>query len=195
MSRAKKKKKCIVVFAEGATEIQFYKQIVQMQRRKHTVNADVIFKDIKGISKFGTKLQRTFENEILQKFSDYEIVAVLCYDADAFEFSYRPPANINKIAKMLKSDGAKKVICVKAIHSIEDWFLKDTHGICSYLHLKDMPVPNAGNGYQKLAVLYRRANKMYIKGDQSKDLIMHLNIELIVEAVKPALDEFINELT
>ncbi len=33
MSRAKKKKKCIVVFAEGATEIQFYKQIVQMQRR------------------------------------------------------------------------------------------------------------------------------------------------------------------
>ncbi len=96
---------------------------------------------------------------------------------------------------MLKSDGAKKVICVKAIHSIEDWFLKDTHGICSYLHLKDMPVPNAGNGYQKLAVLYRRANKMYIKGDQSKDLIMHLNIELIVEAVKPALDEFINELT
>ena len=73
-----RKKRCIIIYAEGETEIEFYDSILIKAKEKYGIskfNADKIIKKcLRGITKFDKKLLKKFEYEIIPKYKDYEII-------------------------------------------------------------------------------------------------------------------------
>ena len=80
------------------------------------------------------------------------------------------------------------MIMVKAVKSIEDWFLYDLENILAFLGLKKDTKITGGNGYEKLKMLYRKANKIYFKGMKSNGMISKLDIQTISVAVRTQLE-------
>ncbi len=184
--------KCLVIFVEGDTEIEFYKQIVTNARKLHPsgkFDTHIEYKNIKGIGGFKNNALRKFTKEIKPNYeNDCEYTIVLCSDTDVFELSSKPPINWSEIKKELKANGAAKIIHIQAKRSIEDWFLYDIEGILKFLKLSKKTKVSGKNGYDKLQRLYKQANKVYYKGAKSNALIGHLDIEKITDAVKDQLN-------
>lgn len=57
-----------------------------------------------------------------------------------------------------------------------------------FLRLAKNTKVSGKDGYDKLQRLYRRANKVYIKGNKSNGMIAHLDIDKIADAVKDQLN-------
>ena len=95
-------KKCIVIYTEGETDAEFYNKVLstiknKIPGNKFKINVLKTF-CITGIGKFQKKLINKFEKEIVKKYSKtHDIIVVLCYDTDVFEFSIRPPINRIKL--------------------------------------------------------------------------------------------------
>lgn len=184
--------KCLVLFVEGETEIEFYKQIIAHARKQHPkgrFNTNIEFKNVKGVGGFKNNALRKFIKEIKPKYDkDCKFTIVLCNDTDVFEFASKPPIKWDEVKRELKANGASKIIHVQAKKSIEDWFLYDLEGILSFLRLSKNTKVSGKNGYYKLQNLYKQANKVYYKGIQSNGMIERLNIEKIASAVKDQLN-------
>lgn len=176
------KKKVVVIFIEGETEIEFYRKLVCTMRAHcggrlvcsvETINAS-------GIGQYKDKVLRIFEKRIKKKYSNGEFYVVLCYDQDVFEMAKNPPINWQEIKRAFLNSEAKDVRLIKAFHSIEDWFLYDPEGIFRYLHLSaDTKLPS-GNGYECLKALFKKGKKIYIKGKTSGAFVQSLNTEKIL---------------
>ncbi len=184
--------KCLVLFVEGETEIEFYKQIIAHARKQHSkgrFNTNIEFKNVKGVGGFKNNALRKFIKEIKPKYDkDCKFTIVLCNDTDVFEFASKPPIKWDEVKRELKANGASKIIHVQAKKSIEDWFLYDLEGILSFLRLSKNTKVSGKNGYHKLQNLYKQANKVYYKGIQSNGMIERLDIEKITSAVKDQLN-------
>lgn len=184
--------KCLVLFVEGETEIEFYKQVVAHARKLHPrgkFNLNIEYKCVKGFGGFKNEVLRKFVKDIKSKYEDDCVfVVALCRDTDVFEFSQKPPINWNEVEKALLENGATEVIHVQAKHCIEDWFLYDVDGIISFLRLNKKTKVSGKNGYDKLQRLYKQANKVYYKGIKSNGMIERLDIEKIANAVKDQLN-------
>lgn len=190
--------RCLVLFVEGDTEIEFYKQVIS-NARKYTENGMFDIKmecrNINGIGGFKNDVLRKFTKDIKVKYKNgYEFVVALCRDTDVFEFSPNPPIKWEEVEKSLYEAGASKVIHIKAKYSIEDWFLYDVEGIKSFLRLPKKTKVSGKNGYEKLKQLYKLANKMYIKGMKSNGMINKLDIDKIVSEVFDELQLLYEEL-
>lgn len=183
--------KCLVLFVEGETEVEFYKHIVANARKLHPrgmFDTNIEFKCVKGIGGFKNDVTRKFAKDIKTKYkSDCAFTVVLCRDTDVFEFSPKPPVRWNDVERALLESGAAKVIHVEARHCIEDWFLYDTDGIISFLRLNKNTKVSGKSGYEKIQRLYKQANKVYYKGIKSNGMIERLDIEKIAAAVKDQL--------
>ncbi|MGN0485486.1 MAG: DUF4276 family protein [Lachnospiraceae bacterium] len=183
--------KCLVLFVEGETEVEFYKKIVDNAKRLHPkgmFDTKIEYKCIKGVGGFKKEALRKFVKEIKPKYKeDCVFTVALCRDTDVFEFSSKPPVRWDEVEKDLLEKGADQVIHVKARHSIEDWFLLDEDGIKSFLRLNKKTKVSGKNGYEKLQILFKKANKVYYKGRKSSEMIEKLDIEKISEAVKDQL--------
>lgn len=161
--------RCLVLFVEGDTELDFYKRVISNAKEKKKdkkFNLHIECKDIKV--RDGDKCQYT---------------VVLCSDTDVFELEQKPPVDWEEVKEAFEKKGVVKVIMVRAKRSIEDWFLHDFESIVSYLRLNKKIKITGTNGYDKLKKLYRKANKIYYKGMRSNKLIEQLDIEKIVEVV------------
>ena len=169
--------KCLVLFVEGDTEVEFYKQVVANARKLHPAgrfDTNIEYRNVRGVGGFKSIALRKFTKEIKPKYGDdCEFTIVLCSDTDVFDFAH---------------SGAAKVIHVQAKRSIEDWFLYDIEGILGFLRLGKNTKVSGKNGYDKLQRLYKQANKVYYKGIQSNGMIERLNIEKIANAVKEQLN-------
>lgn len=95
---------------------------------------------------------------------------------------------------MLIQNGAEKVIHIRAEKSIEDWFLLDMEGIKRFLKLKSDVQPNGANGYEKLKFLFKKANKIYTKGQEVNGFIQVLDIGMISKKVSTGLELLYTEL-
>ncbi len=183
--------KCLVLFVEGETEIEFYKAVITFAREKlqtKKFDTSIELKNIKGVGGFKKDALRKFVNEIKPNYKkDCKFTIVLCSDTDVFELQPRPPVNWSDVRNDLIAAGAYNVIFVRAEKSIEDWFLYDLDSIVSFLRLKKDEKISGSNGYEKLQRLYRKANKIYFKGMKSNGMVKHLNIEKISLAVKDQL--------
>jgi hypothetical protein len=63
---------------------------------------------------------------------------------------------------------------------MEDWLLDDLAGICAFLKLKKAPIPLAGGtGYQKMQTLFKRANKIYLKGNSIAPMMASIDMSVI----------------
>ena len=71
---------------------------------------------------------------------------------------------------------------------IEDWILCDQEGICRFLKLKGVPKTLKGdNGIEILNDLFGKANKVYQKGYQIKDVVATLDMGVIRKKNKDIL--------
>lgn len=183
--------KCLVLFVEGDTEVEFYKQVIAHARKLRPngmFDTNIECKSINGVGGFKNIVLRKFVKEIKQKYDDCAFTVVLCRDTDVFELSPKPPIKWDEVERNLRANGAADVIHVEARHSIEDWFLYDADGIISFLRLNKKTRVAGRDGYDKLKRLYKQANKMYYKGMKSNGMVSHLDIEKIVDAVKDQLN-------
>ena len=184
--------KCLVLFVEGDTEVEFYKQVVANARKLHPAgrfDTNIEYRNVRDVGGFKSITLRKFTKEIKPKYGDdCEFTIVLCSDTDVFDFAPKPPIKWDEVKKDLANNGAAKVIHVQAKRSIEDWFLYDIEGILGFLRLGKNTKVSGKNGYDKLQRLYKQANKVYYKGIQSNGMIERLNIEKIANAVKEQLN-------
>ena len=184
--------KCLVLFVEGETEIEFYKQVVANARKLHPqkkFDTNIEYKCVKVIGGFKKEVLRKFVKDVKPKYEeDCVFTVALCRDTDVFEFSEKPPVKWEEVEKGLLENGAHKVIHVAARHCIEDWFLYDVDGIIAFLHLSKKVKISGNDGYDKLQSLYKQANKVYYKGRKSNGLIERLDIEKIANRVKDQLE-------
>jgi len=184
--------KCLILFVEGDTEVEFYKQIIANARKLHPAgrfNTNIEYRNVRGVGGFKSIALRKFVKEIKPKYKDdCKFTIVLCSDTDVFDFAPKPPIKWNEVEKELVNNGVSKIIHIQAKRSIEDWFLYDTEGILEFLKLGKNTKVSGKNGYDKLQRLYKQANKVYYKGIQSNGMISRLNIEKIANAVKDQLN-------
>ena len=177
-------KKCVVIYTEGETDDEFYKKVLSFIKNKIPGNkfkVDVLKSFfITGIGKFQNKLLNKFNNEIIKKYAKtHEIIAVLCYDTDVFEFGVHPPINRSKLEEDLINYGASSVIHIKAKKSIEDFFMLDLDGIVNYLKITKPKNLKGSTGLKKLETLFLKANRIYQKGHKCAGFIDSLNMDII----------------
>lgn len=131
--------KCLVLFVEGDTEVEFYKHVISNARQKRangTFDINIEYKNVRGVGGFKNIALRKFIKEIKPKYGDKcEFSVALCRDTDVFELSPRPPIKFDEVELAFNESGVQKVIHIEAKDSIEDWFLLDINGILSFLRL------------------------------------------------------------
>lgn len=102
--------KCLVLFVEGDTEVEFYKQVVANVRKIHPMgrfDTNIEYRNVKGVGGFKSIALRKFVKEIKPKYADdCEFTVVLCSDTDVFEFSSKPPIKWNDVKRELVANGA-----------------------------------------------------------------------------------------
>ncbi len=193
-----KKKKCVIIFTEGETEIEFYDLLIEKIKKNKNIkkfNVDkIIKKTLKGISKFDKKLINKFRFDILPKYSDYDITIFLCYDTDVFEDCQKPVVNWQKVERELLNCGVKKVSHIKAEKCIEDIFLLDMQGICRYLNISPIKNITGINGVEKMKKIFLKGNRIYQKGYKCEGFIKHLDIDYILKKKKEMFGPLIDEL-
>lgn len=190
--------KCLVLFVEGQTEVEFYKSLIKYIRECRVdkkLEHKVICRSIDGIGGYKKEVNRIFLKEILPKIEGYQVTVALCYDTDVFGYAQKPQINWKEVEKLLKKDGAHKVIHIKAEKSIEDWFLIDKEGIRRFLKLNSDINAYGANGYEKLKYLFKKANKIYAKKSREVNgLVYALDVGLISKEVANGLDLLYKEL-
>ena len=190
--------KCLVLFVEGDTEVEFYKRVIANARQKRsggTFDINIECKNVKGVGGFKNIALRKFIKEIKPKYDEEcEFSIALCRDTDVFELSSKPPIEWDEVEEEFRENGARQIIHIKARHSIEDWFLLDAKGIITFLRLPKKTKIAGGNGYEKLKRLFKQANKMYYKGMKSNGMVERLDIEKIVQNVYDELYQLYREL-
>ncbi len=174
----------VIIFVEGDTEGEIYNKFRDML---HSMSESgrfpidkLIIRNLKGIGNYKNRAIRVFTKEILSKNPDIEFDIFLCYDTDVFDFSPNPPVDWDEVENSLKASGARSVSHIKARHSIEDWIMHDIEGICNYLKLPENTKLNGGNGLKKIEYLFKKANKVYVKGSKIKGLVDSLDIRKIM---------------
>lgn len=187
----------IVFFVEGYTEIEFIKALVQCLQQKSTEsrrNLKIEYKNAKGIGNYQQKVLRVFKNKIFRENPNITFDVVFCYDTDVFEYSRKPPVDWRTLETELMKEGAHKVVHIRAKYSIEDWFLKDYNGVLEFLRLpKKTSLPD-GRGLKKLQSLFKKVNRVYLKGSKVDGFIQKLDMDKIVASLEQELAPLIELL-
>ena len=171
---------------EGDTEVDFYKKLISHLREKQggRLYCKVDVKNVKGVGKYQNKVCRIFEKSIKAQYPNYNYKVVLCYDSDVFEFSPKPPVDWDEVTSIIRGKGASEVKLVKAVTSIEDWFLYDIEGLCKFLKLSKKVKMTGYKGQKGLSQLFLKANKTYIKGVRCNGLIDALDLNVIIPKIE-----------
>ena len=97
--------KCLVLFVEGDTEVEFYKQVVANARKLHPAgrfDTNIEYRNVRGVGGFKSIALRKFTKEIKPKYGDdCEFTIVLCSDTDVFDFAPKPPIKWDEVKKDL----------------------------------------------------------------------------------------------
>ncbi len=173
----------VLIFVEGDTEVEFYKRLISHLRLKvgGRLSCEVKIQNIKGVGNYQSIAKRIFEKKIKIDYpsNSYLYKIFLSYDTDVFEFSKKPAVQWESVISMFKSTGADDVTEIQAIRSIEDWFLYDQEGIRAFLKLSKQLELSEFKGLPGLRKLFHIANKTYIKGTKSAELVNSLDMNKI----------------
>lgn len=175
--------KVVVIFAEGPTEVEFYKAVLKKARELMKVSfpCHIEYVDMKGIGNYKKDALRKF-NKIKNEKSNSEFDLFLCIDNDVFEYSKKPPINKKEVKQSLLDAGANGVTYIVAKQSIEEWFLCDLEGVLNYLRLPKTTKRPSGNGQESLKKLFHKKNKVYAKGTKVDGFVEKLNIQKIIKS-------------
>ena len=170
----------IVIFVEGETEKEFYRELLNYYRSKqsHSLKAFRII-DIRGITRFENKMGLIVQNDILKKYDAGKVHIICCHDTDVFDFARKPPVDWVRVKNRMNRLGIGHFEQVKAKRMIEDWFIMDVDGLCKFLKLKAPKKMEGKDGYDKIKKLFKMGGKIYIKGTYSQKFIPHLDMALV----------------
>lgn len=188
----------ILIYVEGDTEVAFYKAVVQALKSGDTTSVmyqKIIFRNARGIGNFQNKAARVFRNQVLINHPGIIFDVALCYDTDVFQYSRKPPINWRLVEIDLISAGANHVYHIKAKKTIEDWFLLDYPGVLKYLKLSLDTRSPSGDGIHIIQSLFKKANKLYVKGANLDGFIDQLDIVKIINGINKELKPLIRGLT
>ena len=182
----------VVIFVEGDTDKVFFDHLIQFYRDNSTtevVSCEV--RNLRGVSRYTNKIVGKLQNDICPKAlkKGMAVTAVCCsYDTDVFEYAERPVVDWNKVEREVKKLGIREFCHVRVEQMMEDWLLDDLAGICAFLKLKKAPIPLAGEtGYQKMQNLFKRANKLYLKGNSITPMMTSIDMNVIRQQRQSAL--------
>jgi hypothetical protein len=182
----------VVIFVEGETDKIFFDALLRYYRASAKGDiASCEVRNLKGVSRYTSKVLGKLQNEIqpAARAKGLEVKAVCCsYDTDVFEFAERPVVDWNRVEREVRRLGIEDFCRIEVESMIEDWLLDDLAGLCSYLKLKQVPQSLLGSdANQRMQALFRKANKIYVKGNRIADFIDSLNIAKIRDKRKNAL--------
>ncbi len=169
----------VAFFVEGATEKEFYDFAIRYKLQKIKTKSSYQVVNLTTIGRFETKIPAKLKNEIIPKKQNTRIKVVCCYDSDVFEFSQNPPVNWKIVKQKVKELGIVDFEQIEAVHTIEDWFLKDIPGLCKYLKINEPKKLEGKTGYDKMKLLFKKGNKIYQKGSHVHKFIDFLDIDKI----------------
>lgn len=183
----------VVLFVEGETDevffhtlIDYYKTVSSTKLRTCKIH------NLRGVTHYSSKLIAKLKNELLPEAQNkgYRIQTICCsFDTDVFETKNPLIVNWKTLKKNVKHLGIEHFIQIAIKSSIEDWLLCDMESICRFLKLKDVPKSLRGrNGNEKLNELFGKARKVYQKGYQTKNLVAALDMGVIRNKNKDALE-------
>ncbi len=177
--------KIIVIFTEGETDEVFYKRLCYHLGARDYKNLKIITKNLKGVGRYESKAPAIIKHEVAGKYPRANIVVFCSYDLDVFDIPFRqkPPVDWSKVEKKLKNIGINKIYHLKANKMIEDWFLKDMEGLCSFLKIRLPKKLNGKNAYEKIKILFKKGNKIYQKGSNVQKFVEHLDIDKIYKSL------------
>lgn len=188
MGEGIKSSSIIVLFVEGDTEKEFYRELISLYRSNtHTQVPTVKIHNLKGIGRFENKVSSKIKLEVLPKYKSENIHVFCCYDSDVFELGKKPPTNWNIVQKKLQEIGISPLNRIIAVKMIEDWFLSDLEGLKNFLKIKKTPKLKGNNANEKMKILFKSGNKIYQKGNSPHKFIPCLDIKKI-------RDNYITEL-
>ena len=188
-----------MIFVEGDTDKLFFDRLVQYYRQNSSVPiASCEVRNMHGVSRYSSKLAGKLKGQIIPvaERKGMEVQAVCCsYDTDVFEYAERPVVDWKRVAAEVKRLGIEEFCEVRVEQMIEDWLLDDIKGVCDYLKVKKVPTSVKGsNGYERILSLFRAANNIYVKGLGAGALIATLDMGVIREKRKAALEGLENVL-
>ena len=177
-------KTCVILFVEGDTEKEFF-GILHKYYHDNSLSKLNTLKicNVKGIGRFESKVSSKLRHEIIPKFQGHKLVVACAYDTDVFELAQNPPTNWKVIRKKVAELGINEFHEIRAEKMIEDWFLKDIKGLCKFLKTVTPQKIEGKDGVEKMKKLFKRSNKLYLKGHYSYKFISDLDIPLIRKAI------------
>ena len=182
------------MFVEGDTDKVFYERLILYLKEKSQRINNFKIHSVRGIGNYSSKVPGKFKNEIYKKYHENKIIVFCSYDLDVFKFNSKPPINWNNIKKKLITSGADSVHFIKAENMIEDWFLLDIEGICKFLKITKPKKIKGKDGYEKMKILFKKANKIYEKGTYTYKFLDQLNFDKIYNSIKDEVAIFKEEL-
>lgn len=183
----------VVIFVEGDTDQIFFDGLLNFYRKQSaTPIHSCEVKNLKGVSRYSSKVTGKLQNEICPKAlkKGFEVKAVCCsYDTDVFEFAERPVVDWKKVEREVKMLGIKEFCQIRVERMIEDWILDDLTGLVKYLRLSEAPKLLGNNAFDKIQILFKRANKVYFKGISIKNFVEVINYASVRKCRMAALSE------
>ena len=130
-----------------------------------------------------------FNNSCKQEYPRIKWTVFLCYDTDSHL------ADITKfyegdwliLRNKLKARNVE-IVDLAARAMIEDLFLIDMEGICTYLGVLNQTIPREGNGKTTIKKFFRNCEKAYHEGERAEGLIWGLNMDLIIQKAEIQLN-------
>lgn len=181
-------KRLIVLFVEGQTEEVFYKHLLSYWRQIVGVSKkETKIITIHGIGNFSKKTVLKYKRVICQDYPNHKHEIFLAYDTDVFQLAQKPPVDWGKVEKELKTSGAFSVTHLRAEKTIEDWLILDFDGICNALKIKKPGKLEGKSGLEKIEKLFKKANRIYQKGYDTKEFVSKLDMEKIIAGVSKSL--------
>ncbi len=187
----------VLLFVEGETEVVFYELLIEELKRRgiiRKIKTPFILKNLKGIGGFKRVALNFFEKEVKGRYNNTDFCVGLAYDTDIFEYDRQPTLNWDEIDFYFKHNGVSKVVHIKQKYMIEDVFLEDYQGILEFLKLPQQSNMPKGNGYEKLQLLFNRANKIYYKGYLSRRFLKRIDLHKIYQRRKRIFEPLVNIL-
>ncbi|MCQ4765298.1 hypothetical protein [Cloacibacillus evryensis] len=156
--------------AKAAPEIEYE---MRLGKRKvltffHTVNAV-------------TQMPRSwawFESFCADRHPDLNWKVFLCYDTDSYkeEITKFREGDWGNLREKLTLCGAQ-VNDISARADIEDLFLQDIEGVCSFLGVLPLINIHGRNGKAKMKNLFRECGRSYHEGVRAKELVCALDMQ------------------
>ena len=178
----------IVIIVEGDTDKVFFDALLKYYRERSQIalnSCEVC--NIKGVTRYTSKLISKLKNEICPRAKKKGLLlnTVCCsYDTDIFEFSEKPAVDWPRVKREVHNLGIKNFCEIKVQHMIEDWFLEDINGLCQFLKIDVPPNLMGKSAFEKMQNLFKKGNKVYLKGNSCQKFISYLDLHLIRERRK-----------